>query len=81
MKIFRTDPVQEIAAEQDTLLRFTVALDPDGPRPQSSSKLRAALPRGIDGFGLPVAIDPGLPAGEVHFRPHPTAPTPDPRGA
>lgn len=69
MRIFRTDPVQEIAAEQDTLLRFAVALDPEGAQPQNSSKLRAALPKGINGFGLPIVIDPDLPAGHVHFRP------------
>lgn len=69
MRIFRTDPVQEIAAEQDTLLRFAVALDPDGIRPQNSFKLRAALPRGIAGFGLPQVADPTLPPGQVHFRP------------
>lgn len=71
MNIFRTDPVQEIAAEQGTLDALIRALDPAVPPGQASTKLRAALPRGIEGFGLPLVADPTVPPGHVHFRPVP----------
>ena len=69
--LFRTDPVEEIAAEQVTLDALILALNPAAPTAQASMKLRAALPRGIEGFGLPLVVDPRVPPGQVHFRPAP----------
>lgn len=76
MKLYllRTEPIQEIAAEPETLEQFKTALSP-------YTKPALATPEvlglgGAANLGFPLIADPELPPGEVHMRPTPGAPPP-----
>lgn len=80
MKLFliTVDPVQQVAAEPDTLDELKAALRPQRPA-------RTERPAVGGQFGsltdLPLVADPVLPRGFVYLRPHPRRPTPSPQEA
>ncbi|MFJ1653472.1 hypothetical protein ACIOC2_19195 [Streptomyces sp. NPDC088337] len=62
------EPVQQIAAEPQTLDQLTASL-----RGRLAERLDRPVPTGQVGdvFGWPLVADPHLPAGFVYLRPHP----------
>lgn len=65
--LVRTEPVQEIAAEPNTLAALTAALRTTVPK---AKPRRGQLGR-LDGIDL--VADPALSPGTVHLRPRRTA--------
>lgn len=65
--LIRIDPIQEIAANAETLARFITALDPYTKPPQAAPELLAL--GGAPLLGWPLIRDDQVPAGHVHLRP------------
>lgn len=61
----RTEPVQEVAAEPDTIARFKTALSPYTKPAQATPEILHAAAT----MGWPLVADPALMPGIVHFRP------------
>ncbi|MER7813832.1 hypothetical protein [Streptomyces sp. NPDC096153] len=73
--LVRTDPVQQIAAEPDTLRQLLAALRPETQPAQAAPELIDACRNGFTGW--PLVRDSSLPPGVVHCRP---TPPPLPKG-
>ncbi|MFE0036806.1 hypothetical protein [Streptomyces sp. NPDC059015] len=65
--LVRTDPVQEIAADPETLDRLITALRPETQPAQATPELIDAFRNGF--FGWPLVRDTSLRPGVVHCRP------------
>lgn len=71
LRLVRTDPVQQIAAEPDTLEALKTALSPHTQPPQAAPELINL--HTAQGFGWPLVPDLTLLPGIVHCRPTPGA--------
>lgn len=69
--VHRDGPIEEIAAEADTLAAFAVVLDRARTQPAVTGRLLSGG-RGL--LALPRITDPSIPPMTVHLRPHRTAP-------
>ncbi|MBP5922155.1 MULTISPECIES: hypothetical protein [Streptomyces] len=67
---FRTDPVQEIAAEPNTLAQLEDILRPKAVEPRAAPELLAAW----SAFSLPLVRDKSIHPGVIHARPTPAPP-------
>jgi hypothetical protein len=76
--IHSTEPVEEIAAEPDTLARFRTLLQ---LTVDHAAEARGPVIRGSRGWlAMPLVADPNLPPLTVHLRPYSAPPeTPDRR--
>lgn len=63
--LIRTEPIQELAAEPETLARLKTALRPYAT---PDTRDRQGL-GGPTGFGLPLVADPAVAPGVGHYRP------------
>ncbi|WP_097866550.1 hypothetical protein [Streptomyces sp. rh34] len=72
--LVRTDPVQQIAAEPDTLEALTAALSPRTQPPQATPEVITY--HAAHGFGWPLVADPTITPGVIHCRPTPGAAPP-----
>ncbi|KND29876.1 hypothetical protein [Streptomyces stelliscabiei] len=62
---FRTDPVQEIAAEPNTLAQLEDILRPKAVEPRAAPELLSAW----SAFSLPLVRDESIRPGVIHARP------------
>lgn len=74
LRLVRTDPIQQIAAEPDTLEALKTALSPYTRPPQAAPEVITY--HAAHGFGWPLVSDPTITPGIVHCRPTPGATPP-----
>ncbi len=71
LHLVRTDPVQQIAAEPETLEALKAALSPLTRPPQATPEVITY--HAAHGFGWPLVADAAITPGVIHCRPTPGA--------